>query len=130
MAGKNMVSFRIPTDIEEQVEEYANERDISKSEAFRRTVENGLALEEMGLSVAGRGKENLLPDGGELKDSIETQQEQINHLERTQQRTTTGILVGVLWIGVALALDLPSWLVIVTGALLVALIGAALYREL
>lgn len=46
IAYMETVSARVPEDVAEQIEGYADERDISKSEAVRRLIEAGLSEDE------------------------------------------------------------------------------------
>lgn len=42
MADKVQMGVRLPTDVADRVEEYAEQRDISKSDALRRLIISGL----------------------------------------------------------------------------------------
>jgi hypothetical protein len=53
MAEKETVGVRLPTDKVNEIEQIAEENDITKSDATRRLIRKGLNLEEMGLSVTG-----------------------------------------------------------------------------
>ena len=66
MAEKETVGVRLPTDKVNRIEQMAEEKDISKSDATRRLIRKGLDLEEMGLSVTGVTHD----DGNE--DSVHT----------------------------------------------------------
>lgn len=52
MTDKEMVGVRLPKDTHRQVEEYAENHDLSKSDALRRMIEKGVELESAGLAVA------------------------------------------------------------------------------
>jgi len=52
MTDKEMVGVRLPQDTHRQVEEYAEDHDLSKSDALRRMIEKGIELESAGLAVA------------------------------------------------------------------------------
>jgi uncharacterized membrane protein len=74
MTEKEMVGVRLPTDILERVEQYADDHDLSKSDALRRMVKKGVDLEEAGLTVAASQKptedsdeEEAIADGGFLR---------------------------------------------------------------
>jgi hypothetical protein len=74
MTKKEMVGVRLPTDTLERVEQYADDHDLSKSDALRRMVKKGVDLEEAGLTVATSQKptedsdeEEPIADGGFLR---------------------------------------------------------------
>lgn len=52
MTDKEMVGVRLPKDTHRQIEQYADEHDLSKSDALRRMIEKGVELESAGLAVA------------------------------------------------------------------------------
>jgi len=52
MAEKETVGVRLPTDTVEEIESMAKEKDISKSDATRRLIREGMKLQGSGLTVA------------------------------------------------------------------------------
>jgi len=71
MADKEMVGVRLPADTLRRVERYAEEHDISKSDALRRMIEKGVDLEEAGLTVAAshqpdEEEKEVIADGGQV----------------------------------------------------------------
>jgi predicted DNA-binding protein len=74
MTDKEMVGVRLPPDTLERVQRYADDHDLSKSDALRRMIEKGVDLEEAGLAVAASQKTNqeeeekeAIADGGFLR---------------------------------------------------------------
>lgn len=63
MAEKTVKSVRLSADVAREVEEYAEKRDLSESDALRRLVEQGLA-------------------GGELEERLVDVERRLEHLER------------------------------------------------
>lgn len=69
-----MVGVRLPKDTLRQVEQYAEDREISKSDALRRMIEKGVDLEEAGLTVAASHpskeeddeEKEVVADGGQV----------------------------------------------------------------
>lgn len=68
-----MVGVRLPNDTLRRVERYADEHDISKSDALRRMIEKGVDLEEAGLTVAAsqsatekEEEKEMVADGGQV----------------------------------------------------------------
>jgi hypothetical protein len=61
---------RLPDDVYEEVMEYAEENDISKSEALRRSIRTGVHIEKEGLTRKRKATENEekepVADGGEV----------------------------------------------------------------
>lgn len=62
MTDKEMVGVRLPKDTHRQVEEYAEDHDLSKSDALRRMIEKGIDLEEAGLTVAASQQKTGEPE--------------------------------------------------------------------
>lgn len=68
MTDKEMVGVRLPADTLRWVEQYADDHDLSKSDALRRMIEKGVDLEEAGLTVAASQKNQ--PEKEEEKETI------------------------------------------------------------
>lgn len=68
MTDKEMVGVRLPADTLRWVEQYADDHDLSKSDALRRMIEKGVDLEEAGLTVAASQKTTEEPE--EEKEAI------------------------------------------------------------
>lgn len=73
MTEKEMVGVRLPADTLRRVERYAEDHDLSKSDALRRMIEKGVDLEEAGLTVAAshqpdekEGEKEVIADGGQV----------------------------------------------------------------
>jgi hypothetical protein len=69
MTDKKPVTARLPPDMEEKLEDYAEEKEISKSDTLRRMIQKGLELEEAGVTVASstepkNEEKEPVPDGG------------------------------------------------------------------
>ena len=116
---RKRVQTRADADTVESLEAYADETDISESEAVRRLLRTGLA--EHGHPVAAA-------DGaGQLADRLD-------RLEAEQQRATelhtAALLTGVLYIVATLTLGLsgPIWLLAGVGTL-AAVTLATYYRN-
>lgn len=90
---KKMVSFRLSQDTKEEVVEYADEHDISQSEAFRRLVRKGKEVEESGprLGLSGESSE-FITDGGQIREEIAANKKQIKNLGKTIRFGTRLIL--------------------------------------
>jgi predicted DNA-binding protein len=52
MTDKEMVGVRLPADTLRRVEQYAEDHDLSKSDALRRMIQKGVELEDAGIAVA------------------------------------------------------------------------------
>ncbi len=73
MTEKEMVGVRLPADTLRRVERYAEDHDLSKSDALRRMIEKGVDLEEAGLTVAAshqsdekEEEKEVIADGGQV----------------------------------------------------------------
>jgi hypothetical protein len=61
MVEKETVGVRLPQDKVNEIEEMAEENDISKSDATRRLIREGMKLQDSGITVAA-GNSLLDPD--------------------------------------------------------------------
>lgn len=52
MAEKETVGVRLPTDRVEEIEQIAEDNEITKSDAVRRVIREGLKLNKSGITVA------------------------------------------------------------------------------
>lgn len=52
MAEKETVGVRLPTDKVEEIEQIAEDNEITKSDAVRRVIREGLKLNKSGITVA------------------------------------------------------------------------------
>jgi hypothetical protein len=117
--ARELVQTRADADTVESLEAYAEEADISRSEAIRRLLRTGLA--EHGHGVAAADGSGQLAD---RLDQLEAEQEQANRLH------TAALLTGVLYIVATITLDLsgPIWLLSGIGTI-ATIIFATKYRN-
>jgi len=116
---RKRVQTRADADTVESLEAYADETDISESEAVRRLIRTGLA--EHGHPVAATDGAGQLTD---RLDRLENEQQRANELH------TAALLTGVLYIAATLTLGLsgPLWLLTGIGTL-AAVMLATYYRN-
>lgn len=116
---RERVQTRADADTVAALEAYAEETDISRSEAVRRLLRTGLAEHGHGVAAAdGSGQlANRL-------DQLEAEQQRANELH------TAALLTGVLYIAATLTLGLsgPLWLLAGVGTL-AAVTLATYYRN-
>jgi len=137
-SDKTMVSFRVSQDTKAEIEEYADEQDISQSEAFRRLIRKGSELENSGItiSIGKEGDESLVTDGGAITEEIARNRSKINQVkeqvgqsETAVDRMTLSLVFAVLWVVSVITLDPPAWSVIPQGVVLIAALGALFYYK-
>jgi len=119
---RDLVQTRADADTIEQLEAFAKERDISRSEAIRRLLRTGLAHE--GHPVAAT-------DGaGQIADRLEAIEARQAEQERADKLHTAALLTGLLYIVATLTLGLSGliWAVAGIGAI-IAIAGATHYRN-
>jgi predicted transcriptional regulator len=123
--AKNKVqrSFRLPPDVAKAVDQYAENNEITKSEAYRRVIKQGIEVQQSDVTVI-QGTEQALPDGGQLEKTQSQVQEvskDIDTLNRQLNNSILVLVVGILWIGLELTAGIPFEPVgtILTGLLLV-----------
>jgi hypothetical protein len=129
--GKERLSLRVDPETKDAINEYAEERDVSKSEAGRRMLRSGLSSSGYEIAVA---------DGvgavGEIEklrnDLSDMEQRQVELAERREQRirrqwwATAGI--AVLFVAVSQLGGAPSALVAGGGVIVLSAVVLATYR--
>ena len=117
--ARELVQTRADGDTVEALEEFAEESDITRSEAIRRLLRSGLAQQGHPVKAA---------DGsGQLADrleAIENRQAERKHVERLHTAT---LAVGLAYIVATLTLGLSGPIWFVTGVLAVVAVAAATY---
>lgn len=87
---REQVQARADSDTVRAMEEYAEERDITRSEAIRRLLRQSLAQEGYGVAAA---------DGG-MVDAVENLEERIDEIEESRRRyEKTQTRIGALAVG-------------------------------
>jgi hypothetical protein len=126
---KDTLSARISSNTTEKLEEYADERKISKSEATDRLLNKALRIESADVEIVP-----IATDGSGVEQRInntETQLEQLNsqvEKDLTQNRLSYLLLTaGLIYIIIQTSFEVPSALTIPVG---IALIGGLLYVNL
>lgn len=117
--ARELVQTRADADTVESLEAYAEEADISRSEAIRRLLRTGLV--QHGHPVAAADGSGQMAD---RLDRLENEQQRANELH------TAALLTGVLYIVATLTLGLsgPVWLLAGIGAL-AAVVLTTYYRN-
>lgn len=132
---KETLSARVSQATFRELEEYAEERGMSKSEATDRLVEKGLKVEDKDILIVstdgGTQIENqLTKTQNQLQnqsEQIQNQSEQIEQQETTQKYLSIALIVSVLWLGSHIVLPVPSDVTVYSGVvLLIGLVSAYL----
>jgi hypothetical protein len=129
MTRKEMVSAKIGGKTFDRLENYAEEEEISRSQAIDRMLKQGLDVEESDM--------RLIPvkaDGGTvIEESLsETQQElsrQIDNRQSTQTYLNTIIVIAVLWFAMVSFFQTPPIAVITTGGGIVTALIYVYYKR-
>jgi len=109
----------------ERLEEYAEREGISKSEATDRLVKQGLDVEESDMRLVP-----VKADGGtRIENSLDDVQSQLNridddlqHVENQSEsfnRLSYFFAISLVWIGIEISFDMPTWFVVSSGLILV-----------
>jgi predicted DNA-binding protein len=124
--AKNKVqrSFRLPPDVAEAVDSYAEEHGITKSEAYRRVIKQGIEVQQSDVTVI-QGTEQTVPDGGQLEETqnqVEEVSESVASLSEQVEETMLPLTLAILWVGFEVTVGIPFAPVgtVVTGIPLVA----------
>jgi predicted DNA-binding protein len=117
--AKNKVqrSFRLPPDVAEAVDSYAEEHEITKSEAYRRVIKQGIEVQQSDVTVI-QGTERTVPDGGQLEETqnqVEEVSESVASLSEQLNEVMLPLILAILWIGFEVTVGIPSVGTVVTG---------------
>jgi len=115
--ARELVQTRADGDTVEALEEFAEESDITRSEAIRRLLRSGLA--QQGHPVKATDGAGQLAD---RLEAIENRQAEREHAERLH---TVTLAVGLAYIVATLTLNLSGPIWAVTGVLAVVAVVAA-----
>ena len=120
--ARELVQTRADADTVETLEAFAEERDITRSEAIRRLIRTGLAQE--GHPVAAT-------DGaGQLTNRLEAIEARQAEQENADKLHTAALLTGLLYIVATVTLGLSGLIWAVAGiAAIIAIAGATHYRN-
>lgn len=110
--SRERLQFRVHTDEAKLLEEHADDADISKSEALRRS---------MRLYLAKQGYDVPATDGGATGT---------DEIQRTVRVSNAVLVLALLWVGGVFELSPPSVVTIGTGTALLVLLGGLLAWEL
>jgi membrane-bound ClpP family serine protease len=122
---KETLSARINEKTESELEDYADEYSISKSEATDRLLQKAIRIE--------RGEVEIVPirsDGGQVGDRIDETESRISELVTQANYSNLIFALGLLYIIIEISVGLPSDLLgIAVGIpLLIALVWVNLLR--
>jgi len=133
---KNKVqrSFRIPPDVAEAVDQYAESNEITKSEAYRRVIKQGIEVQKSDVTVI-HGTEQTIPDGGQLEETqnrVQEVSEEVSSVSDQIEAIMLPLSLAVLWIGIqtTVGFPFPPFGTAVTGIPLVAWLGYVQLKEI
>ena len=145
MGEQPIVSASVPQRLKNQIEEYADRKGLSRSEAINRLIEQGLEMSQSEVTVI-YGDQEIVTDGGQLAQRFSAEmsslQEQAEEIEKrvekeaekrqnrevASKRLTAILAVAVVWLGTVTVFSLPSLGVIFSGAGIIALLLYQLYH--
>jgi len=128
---KDTLSARISSNTTEKLEEYADERKISKSEATDRLLNKALRIESADVEIVpiatdGSGVDERITEQEEILSKINQQVESVIKRDKISNGLVTA---GLAYIITILLIDIPSDLGLAVGVpLIVALIYANFVR--
>jgi len=102
-------SFRLPPDVAEAVDSYAEEHGITKSEAYRRVIKQGIEVQQSDVTVI-QGTEQTVPDGGQLEETqskVEEVSENLDSISNQVNDIMLPLTLSILWIGVEITYGIP-----------------------
>ena len=114
--SKKTLSAKVSPATIDRVEDYANEKEISKSEATQRLLIKGLDFEDTNSVIlqtdGGQKIENQI---GEVQQTIEQQSENYEQKLQTQNYQILLIGLGLFWISLHLVFNVGGLVTVLTG---------------
>jgi hypothetical protein len=121
---KDPLSARISTSTINDLEEFADEKDISKSEATDRLLDEALRVknEEATVVITDGGTENKLETISEKVDRVLTQTELVENDTQSNRLQSVAHIIGILYIIGVATLDISSISMILIGLSIILLL--------
>lgn len=114
--SKKTLSAKVSPATIDRVEDYASEKEISKSEATQRLLIKGLDFEDTNSVIlqtdGGQKIENQI---GEVQQKIEQQSENYEQKLQVQNYQMLLIALGLFWIALHLVFDVGGLVTVLTG---------------
>jgi capsule polysaccharide export protein KpsC/LpsZ len=114
---------RFPEDTADAVEEYANEHDVSRSEALRRLVDEGLSARKRKEMREDLEEIKARTDGGPTYEQFESLQDRQERQQRAQTYTMAALAAGLTYLFLYVAGYMTGFISVVVG--MVVIIGLA-----
>lgn len=132
---KPQIASRVSEDLDEALDEFADEKGISKAESIRRLLESGLKHEEQQPRFE-QLEEQLMADGGvaskseltRLRDQLKTQQRAQNRQQQAEMWQNLGLGSGILYLAGLTFFDVRISVVLIFGAIISLVILYSVYR--
>lgn len=132
---KPQIASRVSEDLDEALDEFADEKGISKAESIRRLLESGLKHEEQQPRFE-QLEEQLMSDGGvaskseltRLRDQLKTQQRAQNRQQQAEMWQNLGLGSGILYLAGLTFFDVRISVVLIFGAIISLVILYSVYR--
>jgi len=133
MAGKPQINTRIDESLYEEFEEYRQERDITKAEAGRRLIADGLNAQDRDeMRKELRSIRDRIPrtDGGKAASAQEVKrlQKQQNRQQKAEVFQNLGLGSGIMYLAGLTFFDAPTSVVVIFGAIIASVILYSVYR--
>lgn len=129
MTQKEVLSARLDEKTSEQLDEFADENSLSRSEAAERLIHQSLRIENGDVEIVP-----VSPDGGieqKLDQTRQVLQDQSDRLEEQQtvQRYLNVVLfLSILWLAGHLVFTVPAIVTVVTGLVIVGGLSYSYYQ--
>jgi hypothetical protein len=129
MTQKEVLSARLDEKTSEQLDEFADENSLSRSEAAERLIHQSLRIENGDVEIVP-----VSPDGGieqKLDQTREVLQDQSDRLEEQQTIQTylnAVLFLSILWLAGHLVFSVPASATVVTGVVLVGGLSYSYYQ--
>jgi len=116
MTQKEVLSARLDEKTSEQLDEFADENSLSRSEAAERLIHQSLRIENGDVEIVP-----VSPDGGieqkvdETKQVLQNQSSQLHQQNRDQLYLQSILVLTVVWYAIVSAFAIPMALALATG---------------
>jgi len=130
--AKPQVSARLDEGLHDDFEEFVDKNGLTKAEALRMLVRDGLEANEQDISEELRNIRDRIPrtDGGKAASAreVERLQKQQNRQQKAEVFQNLGLGSGIMYLAGLTFFDVPSSVVVIFGALIASVILYSVYR--
>ena len=129
MTQKEVLSARLDGKTSEQLDEFADENSLSRTEAAERLIHQSLRIENGDVEIVP-----VSPDGGieqkldQTRQVLQDQSDRLEEQQTVQRYLNAVLLLSILWLAGHLVFTVPAIVTVVTGLVIVGGLSYSYYQ--